>query len=98
MAKKTTSQKYREQTADDLTMRLYKSNKDDRYFGSLSIETAAGASFAIRVNVYDSDNDIFVSYPSYKNKDGEYVDLVFPTSAKLREAVNELAVEVIKQF
>ena len=97
MAKKTV-QKYREQTADDLTLRLYPSNKADRYFGSLSIATADGASFAIKVNVYDSDNGIFVSYPSYKNKDGEYIDLVFPTSKELRDAVNDLAEEVIKQF
>ena len=98
MAKKTTSQKYREQTADDLTLRLYKSNRYDRYFGSLSIATADGAAFAVKVNVYDSEQGAFVSYPSYKNKDGEYVDLVFPTSKELREAVNDLAEEVIKQF
>ena len=97
MAKKT-MQKYREQTADDLTLRLYPSNKDGRYFGSLSIATADGASFAIKVNVYDSEQGAFVSYPSYKDKNGEYVDLVFPTSKKLSEAVNELADEVIKHF
>lgn len=97
MAKKTV-QKYREQTADDLTLRLYPSNRDDRYYGSLSIATADGASFAIKVNVYDSEQGAFVSFPSYKNKDGEYIDLVFPTSKELRKAVNELAEEVIKQF
>ena len=98
MAKKTTTQKYREQTADDLTLRLYKSNEDGRYFGSLSIATADGAAFAIKVNVHDTEKGAFISFPSYKNKDGEYVDLVFPTSKQLREAVNDLAEEVIKRF
>lgn len=98
MAKKTTSQKYREQTANDLTLRLYPSNKPDQYFGSLSIATAFGASFAIKVNVYDSEQGAFVSYPSYKNKDGEYVDLVFPTSKELRDIVNDLADRVIIHF
>ena len=97
MAKKTV-QKYREQTADDLTLRLYPSNKDDRYYGTLSIATACEGFIAIKVNVYDGEKGAFVSFPSYKNKDGEYVDLVFPTSKELRDAVNELAEEVIKHF
>ena len=98
MAKKTTTQKYREQTADDLTLRLYPSNKEDRYYGTLSVATANEGFIAIKVNVYDSEQGAFVSYPSYKNKDGEYVDLVFPTSRELRQAVNDRAEEVIKMF
>ena len=98
MAKKTTSQKYREQTADDLTLRLYPSNKDDRYYGTLSVATANGGYIAIKVNAYDTEKGAFISFPSYKDKDGEYIDLVFPTSAELRKAVNDLAEEVIKHF
>lgn len=98
MAKRTTSQKYREQTAGNLTLRLYPSNKPDRYFGSLSITSTFSDSFAIKVNVYDSEQGAFVSYPSYKNEDGEYVALVFPTSKELRDIVNDLAERVIIQF
>ena len=97
MAKKTV-QKYREQTADDLTLRLYPSNKEDRYYGTLSVATANEGFIAIRVNAYDTENGAFISFPSFKDKDGEYVDLVFPTSKELREALNELTEEVIKQF
>ena len=97
MAKKTT-QKYREQTADDLTLRLYPSNKEDRYYGTLSVATANEGFIAIKVNAYDTEKGAFISFPSYKDKDGEYVDLVFPTSKELRDAVNDLAEEVIKMF
>lgn len=98
MAKKTTTKKYREQTADDLTLRLYPSNKEYRYYGTLSVATANEGFIAIKVNAYDTDKGAFISFPSYKDKDGEYVDLVFPTSKELREAVNDLAEEVIKHF
>lgn len=98
MARKTTKN-YREQTADDLTLRLYPSNKGTaEYYGTLSIDTESGSAFAIRVIVYDSDNELFVSFPSYKNKDGDYIDLVYPTSKELRDTVNELAEEVAKMF
>lgn len=98
MAKKTTSQKYREQTADDLTLRLYPSKNEDRYYGTLSVATANEGFISIKINAYDTEKGAFISFPSYKDKDGEYVDLVFPTSRELREAVNELAEEVIKRF
>ena len=98
MVKKTTTKKYREQTADDLTLRLYPSNKEDRYYGTLSVVTANEGFMAIKVNAYDTEKGAFISFPSYKDKDGEYIDLVFPTSKELRDTVNELAEEVIKMF
>ena len=99
MATKTKKTAYREVTADDMTIRLYPSDKGSAdYYGTLSIDTAAGAPLAVKINVYDGSNGVFVSFPSYKGKDGDYVDLVFPTSKELREAINELAAEVVNKF
>ena len=93
-----TVKKYRERTAYNLTLRLYPSNKEDRYYGTLSVATANEGFIAIKVNAYGTEKDAFISFPSYKDKDGEYIDLVFPTSRELREAVDELAEDVIKMF
>ena len=90
---------YREVISDDLTMRLYQSDKGNAdYYGTLSIDTSTGAPLAVKINVYDGSKGVFVSFPSYKGKDGDYVDLVFPTSKELREAINELATDVVNQF
>lgn len=95
-SKKTT---YREVTSDDLTMRLYPSDKGYAdYYGTLSIETASGAPLAVRINVIDGKKGIYVSFPSYKNRGDEYVDLVYPTSKELREQINQLAADVVAEF
>ena len=89
---------YKELTADDLTMRLYESDKGySDYYGTLSIDTAEGAPLAVRINVIDGKNGLFVSFPSYKSGD-EYVDLVYPTSKELREKINQLAADVVAEF
>ena len=89
---------YKELTADDLTMRLYKSDKGySDYYGTLSIDTADGDPQAIRINVIDGKKGLFVSFPSYKSGD-EYVDLVYPTSKELREKINGLAADVVAEF
>ena len=95
---KSKKKTYEELTADDLTMRLYKSDKGySDYYGTLSIDTAEGAPLAIRINVIDGKNGLFVSFPSYKSGD-EYVDLVYPTSADLRSKINGLAADVVAEF
>ena len=89
---------YKELTADDLTMRLYKSDKGySDYYGTLSIDTADGDPLVVRINVIDGKKGLFVSFPSYKSGD-EYVDLVYPTSKELREKINGLAVDVVAEF
>lgn len=99
MAKSSKSkQTYREFTADDLTIRLYQSDKGySAYYGTLSIDTADGDPLAIRINVIDGKNGYFVSFPSYKSGD-EYIDLVYPTSKELREKINQLAADVANMF
>ena len=90
---------YREFTADDVTIRLYKSDKGySAYYGTLSIDTADGDPLAVRINVIDGKKGLFVSFPSYKDEDGEYVDLVYPTSKELRDKINQLAADVANMF
>lgn len=100
MVKNSESKKktYKELTADDLTMRLYPSDKGYAdYYGTLSVETASGAPLAVRINVIDGKKGLFVSFPSYKSGD-DYVDLVYPTSKELREQINQLAADVVAEF
>ena len=98
MASSKTKKTYREVTSDDLTMRLYPSDKGYAdYYGTLSIETASGAPLAVRINVIDGKKGLFVSFPSYKSGD-DYVDLVYPTSKELRKQINQLAADVVAEF
>lgn len=99
MAKSSKSKKTcKELTADDLTIRLYKSDKGySDYYGTLSIDTSEGDPLAVRINVIDGKKGVFVSFPSYKSGD-EYVDLVYPTSADLRSKINGLAADVVADF
>lgn len=90
---------YREATINDLTMRLYPSDRGNAdYYGTLSVETESGSPLAIKINVYDGSKGLFVSFPSYKSSGGDYVDLVFPTSKELRNTINELTAEVVSKF
>lgn len=99
MASKKSIKAYREVTSDDLTMRLYPSDKGNAdYYGTLSVDTASGSPLAIKINVYDGKKGLFVSFPSYKSGGGEYVDLAYPTSKELRDTINELAAEVVNKF
>ena len=37
------------------------------------------------IKIYDGGNGLFISMPSYKNKDGEYKDIYYPSTVSFKE-------------
>ena len=93
---KKTKNDYVEMVNDEcgISLRLYKSNSDKKpYYGTISV-----CGFAIKVNVVEGKNGFFISYPQYKNKDGEYVSLAYAYDKDIIKAVDELLEDCIDNF
>lgn len=53
--------------------------------------------FAVRgLRLMEGKNGLFVNFPSYKGRSG-YVDIVFPTTAELRQQITDTAVAAYRQ-
>lgn len=70
--------------------------------GEGSVKATASANlddcFAVKnIRVVEGKNGLFVSMPSYKETDGEYHDLCFPTTPELRKQLNGAVAEAYKQ-
>lgn len=60
-------------------------------YGSLMI---AGC-FVIYISVYEGENGYFISYPNYKDSEGEYHDLAYCFDSKVIEGLKDLITEMI---
>lgn len=60
-------------------------------YGSLVI---AGC-FVIYISVYEGEYGYFLSYPNYKDNEGEYHDLAYCMDAQLIEGLKDLITEMI---
>ena len=50
-------------------------------------------SFAVRnIRLMEGNSGMFLSFPSYKDKQGEYHDVCFPVTAELRQRLTETVV------
>lgn len=73
----------------DYTGRVYP-EKDGRSFVYLTIDGV----FTIHCQLVRTENGkLFLSFPSYKNKDGEYKSYIF-TDEKMKKDLEELAKEI----
>ena len=59
--------------------------------GSLTI----GGCFVIYINVYNGRNGYFISYPNYKDNEGEYHDLAYCFDRDVIEGLTALVIEMI---
>lgn len=62
--------------------------------GSLTI---AGC-FVIYISVYKGKNGYFISYPNYKDNDGEYHDLAYCFDRNVIDALTSLITQMIDTF
>ena len=54
--------------------------------------------FAVRnLRLVEGSKGMFLSFPSYKDRQGEYYDVCFPTSAQLRQELTDAVVEAYQQ-
>lgn len=70
-------------------IRLTKRSGEDKQlaYGSITFDDAFVVS-GIKV-IKSNDGNLYVGYPSRKNKNGEYRDICFPLSKSLREEICE---------
>lgn len=98
MAKKTSKPEYVEKEAtDDITVRMYEPGKKDKCSASLTLEVGGGK-MVIYGNAVNGKNGWFFSYPQYKNKEGEYKNLVFALDKEINDAISSALEEAADEY
>ena len=76
-------------------VRLKKREGDERFLASGSV-TLEGEFVVSGIKLLKSkEGNLYVGYPSWKNANGEYIDVCFPMSKTLRE---DITVAVLAKF
>ena len=70
--------------ADGITLDLY-----DRGKKGISAKITLCDSFVIYAKVVEGKNGAFLSYPSFKTKDGDYVNQAYCFDTDINKAINE---------
>ena len=80
---------YKEESAtEDITVRVYPKDGEDRLSASVTIETEAGG-IVIYGQAVNGKNGWFFSWPSYKGKDGEYHNTAYALEKDANDAISE---------
>lgn len=98
MAKKSSKPEYVEKEAtEDITVRMYDPGKKDKCSASLTLEVGGGK-MVIYGNAVNGKNGWFFSYPQYKNKEGEYKNLVFALDKEINDAISSALEEAADEY
>ena len=74
------------------TVKIFITGKEQgntKAFASLTIEDSICIT---GLKLVEGKSGLFVSFPQYKNKEGEYKDIVFPVTKEFREKLTKLVV------
>lgn len=95
--KTAAAQKSEEQPdALPVEMRVTSLGDGKKHLANLSMNL--GGAFAVRgLRLVEGQNGPFLSFPSYKTRDGRYQDICFPTTAGLRQRMTDAAVDAYRQ-
>lgn len=74
--------------APGVTLAIFNSDRDDYDFGSLNVY-----GLSVDITIRSGKKGMFISYPSYKNKDGEYKNLV----SNFSKSFNEILASVVNK-
>lgn len=75
-------------TALDMTVKVHPVQDNESLLATAGV--TIGGCFAVRgLQIRDSKNGPFVSMPQRRNSKGEYRDACFPTTAEMRQAIND---------
>lgn len=66
------------------TIRIYEGKKND--YGTISLDCG----FAIRIQVVNTGKKVFISYPSYRDKDNNYINQAFCFDTDVIDELQEL--------
>lgn len=99
MARKDKVEYLEEFARDDIKVRMYPP-EDGRASASLAIDLKNGGTLYVKGTAFEGKKGYFFSFPSYKKsgKKSEYVDLVFPDSKDIREAINDTLDSMSEKF
>lgn len=100
MARKEKIEYLEDKARDDIKVRMYPP-EDGRASASLAIELKEGGTLYVKGTAFEGKKGYFFSFPSYKKgsgKNSEYVDLVFPDSKDIRDAINDTLDNLSEKF
>jgi stage V sporulation protein G len=79
----------------DIRLKKVESDSKVRAFVSITFDD----SFVIKdLKVVDGKNGLFVSMPSRKKSDGEYVDIAHPIKSEVRKRIQERILDVYQEL
>lgn len=76
------------EATDDIVVRMYDPGKKDKVRASLTLEVGGGH-IVVYGNAVNGKSGWFFSYPQYKNKEGEYKNLVFALDKEVNDAISD---------
>lgn len=88
--KKETKKDYMERDFSAGSIRIYDGGRKHNDYGSISLDCG----FAIRINVVETKKGRFISYPSYKTRNSEYIDQAYCFDKDVIEELNDILEEM----
>lgn len=70
------------------TIRVYEGKKN--YYGTISLDCG----FAIRIQIVESKKGRFISYPSYRDNDNNYIDQAYCFDTDVINELNEIVADM----
>ena len=70
------------------TIRIYEGKKND--YGTISLDCG----FAIRIQIVVNKDNVFISYPSYRDKNNNYINQAFCFDTDVIEELQEIIDEL----
>ena len=89
-SKKETKNDYMERDFSAGSIRIYDGGKKRNDYGSISLDCG----FVIYITVVETKKGRFISYPSYKNKKGEYINQAYCFDKDVIEEFNDILEEM----
>ena len=89
-SKKQTKKEYMERDFSAGSIRIYDGGKKHNDFGSISLDCG----FVIYITIVETEKGRFISYPSYKNKKGEYINQAYCFDKDVIEELNGILEEM----
>lgn len=89
-SKKETKNDYMERDFSAGSIRIYDGGKKRNDYGSISLDCG----FVIYISVVETKKGRFISYPSYKNKKGEYINQAYCFDKDVIEELNDILEEM----
>lgn len=97
MARRTVSNDKIEVKDDWITLRLdWRSKEDEGFLGYVTM--IVSKLVGVKCSLYSKNGKDWISFPSYKDKEGEYQSQVFPMSKESAKKISGLVTELVDKI